>query len=74
MLRFYSDLTVDQIGDAMSCRPGTVKAHLHQGLAALRASGLTHGADAANPSDASHASHATDQPNPSLRLQSEAPS
>ena len=40
VLRFYSDLTVDQIGEAMGCRPGTVKAHLHQALAALRTAGL----------------------------------
>ena len=41
VLRFYSDLTVDQIGEAMGCRPGTVKAHLHQALTTLRAAGLT---------------------------------
>ncbi|WP_426574729.1 sigma-70 family RNA polymerase sigma factor [Aquihabitans sp. McL0605] len=40
VLRFYSDLTVDQIGEAMGCRPGTVKAHLHQALRALRSAGL----------------------------------
>ena len=68
VLRFYGDLTVDQIGEAMSCRSGTVKAHLHQGLTALRAAGLTHATDADTPTQA------TDDPNPSLRPQSEDPS
>lgn len=40
VLRFYADLTVDQVADAMKCRPGTVKAHLHRGLVALRREGL----------------------------------
>lgn len=40
VLRYFADLTVDQVADAMGCRPGTVKAHLHQALASLRASGL----------------------------------
>jgi len=35
-LRFYDDLSVDDIAAAMSARPGTVKALLHRGLAALR--------------------------------------
>lgn len=41
VLRFYADLTVDQVAESMKCRPGTVKAHLHQGLVALRHAGLT---------------------------------
>ena len=40
VLRFYADLSVDQVAEAMKCRPGTVKAHLHQGLVALRHDGL----------------------------------
>ena len=45
VLRFYSDLTVDQIGEAMGCKPGTVKAHLHQGLTTLRSAGLVPATD-----------------------------
>lgn len=41
VLRYYADLTVDQVAKSMNCQPGTVKAHLHQGLVALRAAGLT---------------------------------
>lgn len=41
VLRFYADLTVDQVAESMKCRPGTVKAHLHQGLVTLRHQGLT---------------------------------
>ncbi|HEX7133350.1 MAG TPA: sigma-70 family RNA polymerase sigma factor [Iamia sp.] len=40
VLRFYGDLPVAEVARAMGCRPGTVKAHLHQGLAALRLAGL----------------------------------
>lgn len=40
VLRYFGDLSVEQIAHAMSCRPGTVKAHLHQALANLRAAGL----------------------------------
>lgn len=40
VLRYYGDLTVDQVAEAMGCRAGTVKAHLHQALAALRDGGL----------------------------------
>jgi RNA polymerase sigma-70 factor (sigma-E family) len=36
VLRFYEDLTVDAIADAMGTRPGTVKSLLHRGIAALR--------------------------------------
>jgi len=36
VLRFYEDLTVDGIADAMRTRPGTVKSLLHRGIAALR--------------------------------------
>jgi RNA polymerase sigma-70 factor (sigma-E family) len=37
VLRFYHDLSVEQTADVLGCAPGTVKAHTHQGLAALRA-------------------------------------
>ena len=36
VLRFYEDLTVDAIAEAMGTRPGTVKSLLHRGIAALR--------------------------------------
>jgi len=41
VLRYFGDLSVEQVAQAMSCRPGTVKAHLHQAVANLRTSGLT---------------------------------
>lgn len=40
ILRYFSDLTNAQAAGAMGCRPGTVKAHLHQAVAALRGAGL----------------------------------
>ena len=40
VLRYYSDLSVDQAAEAMGCRPGTVKSLTSQALTALRASGL----------------------------------
>ena len=36
-LRYFLDLSVDETAVAMRCRPGTVKALTHQGIAALRA-------------------------------------
>jgi DNA-directed RNA polymerase specialized sigma24 family protein len=36
MLRFYSDLTVDQTADALGCSAGTVKSQTSRGLSALR--------------------------------------
>ena len=36
VLRFYEGLSEAQIAKAMGCRPGTVKSHVHRGLAALR--------------------------------------
>jgi RNA polymerase sigma-70 factor (sigma-E family) len=35
-LRYYVDLSEVQIADALSISPGSVKAHAHRGLAALR--------------------------------------
>lgn len=36
VLRYYEGFSESQIAEAMGCRPGTVKSHLHRGLAALR--------------------------------------
>ncbi len=36
VLRFYADLKVDDIAEAMGERPGTVKSLLHRGLTTLR--------------------------------------
>lgn len=35
VLRFYDDLTVDQIAEALDISSGSVKTHLHRGLKAL---------------------------------------
>ena len=49
VLRFYSDLSVEQAAEAMSCAPGTVKSLTSQALASLRSStGLT------SPEERSH--------------------
>jgi len=37
VLRYFSDLSEAQIADALQIAPGSVKAHAHRGLAALRA-------------------------------------
>jgi RNA polymerase sigma-70 factor (sigma-E family) len=36
VLRFFDDLSVEQTADTLGCAAGTVKAHTHQGLIALR--------------------------------------
>jgi RNA polymerase sigma-70 factor (sigma-E family) len=36
VLRYYEGYSEAQIAEAMGCRPGTVKSHLHRALAALR--------------------------------------
>ena len=41
VLRYFGDLPLAAVADAMGCKPGTVKAHLHQAVAALRTAGLT---------------------------------
>jgi RNA polymerase sigma factor (sigma-70 family) len=36
VLRYYEDLTIDEIARLLDCRPGTVSSLLHRGLADLR--------------------------------------
>jgi RNA polymerase sigma-70 factor (sigma-E family) len=36
ILRFYEDLSVEEIARVLGCRPGTVKSRLHRGLEQLR--------------------------------------
>jgi RNA polymerase sigma-70 factor (sigma-E family) len=36
VLRYFEDLTVEQTAEVLGCAPGTVKAHTHHALAALR--------------------------------------
>ena len=36
VLRFYCDLTVDQVADVLGCTPGTVKSQTAKGLSALK--------------------------------------
>ena len=36
VLRYFTDLSVDQTAEAMRCAPGTVKALTHQGITSLR--------------------------------------
>jgi len=36
VLRFYCDLTVDQVANVLGCTPGTVKSQTAKGLSALR--------------------------------------
>lgn len=36
VLRYYEDLTVDQISAIMGCRPGTTKSRIHRALEHLR--------------------------------------
>jgi RNA polymerase sigma-70 factor (sigma-E family) len=38
VLRYYEDLDDDEIAAILDCRPGTVRAHVSRGLAALRRS------------------------------------
>ena len=37
-LRYVADLTADEVAEALRISPGSVKTHIHRGLAALRAS------------------------------------
>ena len=43
VLRFYDDLSVDDVADVLGCRPGTVKSQTARGLDALRAAYARHG-------------------------------
>ncbi len=36
VLRYYEDLSEAEIAEALGCPPGTVKSHIHRGLAQLR--------------------------------------
>jgi RNA polymerase sigma-70 factor (sigma-E family) len=45
VLRYYEDLSVETVAEALGCRPGTVKSQTLRGLAALRASYARHGGD-----------------------------
>lgn len=36
VLRFYQDLSIDQIAEVMGCRPGTVRSLIHRGLRSMR--------------------------------------
>lgn len=40
VLRFYADLSVDEVARSMACAPGTVKSLTHKAVAALRAATL----------------------------------
>jgi len=52
VLRYYGDCSLEEIATALSCRPGTVRATLHQALKRLRQAALParcHGAAGASP-------------------------
>lgn len=51
VLRYFGDLPLADVARAMGCRPGTVKAHLHQAVAALRSAGLADDDDAPDIDD-----------------------
>lgn len=41
VLRYYADLSIDEVAEIMGCRPGTVSALTHQAIRSLREAGLT---------------------------------
>ena len=45
VLRFYDDLSVEAVAEAMGCRAGTVKSQTARGLDALRAAYARHGGE-----------------------------
>ena len=45
VLRFYDDLSVESVAEALGCRTGTVKSQTARGLAALRAAYARHGGE-----------------------------
>lgn len=42
VLRYYADLTLEEVARVMGCAPGTVASHVRHALAALRSSGIHH--------------------------------
>jgi len=40
VLRYYADCSLEEIATALGCRPGTVRATLHQALRRLRERGV----------------------------------
>ena len=55
VLRFYEDLGVEAVADALGCRPGTVKSQTMRGLEALRAAYARHGGELVVPGAAASA-------------------
>jgi len=45
VLRYYEDLSVESVAEALGCRPGTVKSQTARGLAILREAYARHGGD-----------------------------
>ena len=45
VLRFYEDLSVEAVAEALGCRTGTVKSQTARGLEALRAAYVRHGGE-----------------------------
>lgn len=48
VLRFYEDLTIDQVADVLGISPGSVTTHAARGLATLRIGGLLEGREGAD--------------------------
>ncbi|WCO68785.1 sigma-70 family RNA polymerase sigma factor [Iamia majanohamensis] len=71
VLRYYGDLSLAEVAAVMGCRPGTVKAHLHQALTGLRLAGL---ADETDVADGEPTRPAPDpRPEPAPRRPEDAP-
>jgi RNA polymerase sigma factor (sigma-70 family) len=45
VLRYYEDLSVESVAEALGCRTGTVKSQTARGLASLRAAYERHGGE-----------------------------
>ena len=52
VLRYYEDLSVEEVAAALGCRSGTVKSQTARGLAALRTAYARHGGDLQVPDQA----------------------